>query len=364
MANVDRQVVVFVGTNNGAFLFFSDAERREWCRTGPHLSGWEVSSLLAVVRPDGATRVFAGTTQPAYGPSIQASDAPPHHGSQTLGETWTQIGGSPRFSEASGATVMRIWKIVAGAGERTYYAGVEDAGLFVSHDDGSSWAQMESLNRHPSRVEWQRSRGGFALHSILLDPADARRMWVAISGAGIFRTYDGGATWHECSRGLPQGVEGARFNHKLVADPRDANTLYFQHLLGLFRSHDGGDSWHPIGQGLPSTFGFPLAVTRRGDLFVAPLASMHERHMPGGKLRLYRSRDGGETWHPVSSGLPEHPSYVNVLRDALAVDSLDPPGVYFGTSAGELFYSADTGDTWQALPGRYSRITCIATLTV
>jgi photosystem II stability/assembly factor-like uncharacterized protein len=364
MANVDRQVVVFVGTDRGAYFFSADAERREWCRSGPHLSGWEVSSLLGVVRPDGAIRVFAGTTHLDSGPSIQASDAPLRRVGQSLGETWTQMGGSPRFSKQSGATVKRIWQIVAGPGERTYYAGVEDAGLFVSHDDGRTWAEVESLNRHPSRAEWQRSRGGFALHSIVLDPADARRMWVAISGAGIFRTYDAGATWHECNRGLPQGVEGARFNHKLVADPRDPNTLYFQNLLGLYRSHDGGDSWQFTGQGLPSTFGFPLAVTRQGDLFVVPLESMHERHMPGGKLRLYRSRDGGDSWHPISTGLPEHSSYVSVLRDALAIDSLDPPGVYFGTSAGELFYSADTGDTWHALPGHYSRITCIATLAV
>jgi photosystem II stability/assembly factor-like uncharacterized protein len=244
---------------------------------------------------------------------------------------------------------------------------VEDAGLFVSRDGGATWDEVEGLNWHPSRAAWVRTKGGLAVHSIVLDPADGRRMWVAISGAGVFRTDDGGTRWRECGQGLPRREavgETALLNHKLVADPRAAQTLYLQHFHGLYRSDDGGETWRAIGEGLPSRFGFPLAVTGRGDLFAVPLANEHERYMVEGKLRLYRSRNKGESWQPVSAGLPEHPSYVAVLRDALAVDPLEPAGVYFGTTAGELFYSADAGDTWHALPGQYSRITCVKALVV
>ena len=360
------QVVVLVGTSKGAFIFYSEAGRREWRRTGPHLAGWEIYSLLGVPLPGEGARVFAGTSHLAYGPTIRVSQAPIPASEPGLGEAWTQLAGSPRFPKESGATVKRIWQIVPGAEPETYFAGVEDAGLFGSRDGGVTWEEVEGLNWHPSRATWQRTKGGLALHSIVVDPADARRMWVAISGAGIFRTLNGGETWEECRVGLPRPDDSgtARLNHKLVADPRDADTLYLQHFDGLYRSDDGGETWRAIGEGLPSRFGFPLAVTAAGDLFAVPLENAHERYMVAGKLRLYRSRDRGDNWEPVSAGLPEHPSYVAVLRDALAVDPLEPTGVYFGTTAGELFCSSDAGDTWQALPGQYSRITCVKTMVV
>ena len=350
-----QQVLVMVGTNKGAFFFNSDANRREWRQSGPYLSGWEVSSILADSRCSSCPRLLAGTSHAAYGPTIRLSD--------DLGQSWTQMVASPRHAPESGATLKRIWQIVPGVAPGTYYAGTEDAGLFASSDSGVTWRIVDGLARHPSRPTWRSSRAGVCLHSILLDPGDAKRLWVGIAGGGVFRSTDGGERWTLCQRGLPapEDDEAALCTHKLAMDPTRPDTLYLQYHRGVFVSRDGGDCWQPIDQTLPSSFGFPLCVTPNGRLFVVPLAGDDERYMQDGQLRLYRSGDSGRHWEAVGDGLPAYPSYVSVLRDAMATDALDPPGIYFGTTAGEVFYSADEGERWQALPGRFSRITVVRT---
>lgn len=352
-----RRVVVLAGTNKGLFLFRADAARQAWERSGPLLSGWEVFSILGDKR-GGRDRLLVGTSHAAYGPTVRLSD--------DFGATWQQTAASPRFPAASGRTAGRIWQLVADPSDAaTIYAGTEDAGLFVSRDSGESWQGLPGLNDHPSRPHWGQGGAGGPLHSLLIDPADGRRLWAGIGGAGVFRSEDGGTSWRQCHTGLPQdafGGIGSRL-HKLAAAPRAANRLYLRCHAGMFASEDGGEHWQPIAEQLPP-FGFPLAVSQRSELFIAPLAGREERYMPDGVLQLWRSRDGGASWQPCRAGLPTTPQYVSILRDSLAVDALDPPGVYFGTTAGELFASADGGDTWQQLPGQYSRITAVKTWEV
>jgi photosystem II stability/assembly factor-like uncharacterized protein len=305
--------------------------------------------------------VFAGTSHFVYGPTIRVSD--------DLGENWTQVEGSPSYSQESGFTLNRIWQIVPGHPSEpdTMYAGVDEAGLFKSRDGGVTWEEVTSLTQHPTREEWGPGGGGLCLHTILQDPTNPNRMWVAMSAVGVFRTDDGGQSWKARNNGLPGVVTGVRTTevgrcvHKVVLDPNDpsSNTLYCQFHGGVFKSTDAADTWRPIENGLPGNFGFPMGISANGDLFVIPLESDMQRHVKDGKLQVYRSRDRGESWSPVSQGLPEQPHYVGVLRDALAVDSLDPAGIYFGTSMGEVFYSSDGGETWDRLPGQFPRITYI-----
>lgn len=206
--------------------------------------------------------------------------------------------------------------------------------------------------------------GGLCLHTIVGDPADPLRMWVAISAAGVFRTVDGGATWHVCNTGLRAIATGmpeaevCHCVHKMLLGPDD-KTLFMQYHGGVFTSRDGGDAWTSIEDGLPSNFGFPMCRTPGGDLFVVPLEADERRHVPAGRLRVWRSRDHGANWEPTDRGLPAEPQFVGVLRDAMAADEMDPPGVYFGTTMGELFCSSDGGESWRKLPGQLPRITAV-----
>lgn len=352
-----KRVVLMVGTTKGAFFFHSDERRRDWRMTGPHLAGWEVYSLLG----DGRSgRVFAGTSHWVYGPTIRVSD--------DLGETWTEVPGTPRYPEESGFKLERIWQIVPHPSEPgTLFAGVEEAGLFVSRDGGDTWSEVASLTAHPTRPSWFPGGGGLCLHTVLADPANPRRWWVAMSAVGVFRTDDGGASWKVCNEGLHRVPTGQgetpvdRCVHKIALDPRDSDTLYMQFHGGVFRSTDGADSWTPLEDGLPSVFGFPLCITRSGRAFVVPLQSDEQRVVRDGRLRVYRSTDGMTGWEPVGEGLPEEPQYVGVLRDSMAVDELEPAGVYFGTTMGEVFHSADEGGHWDRLPAQLPRITTVKT---
>jgi photosystem II stability/assembly factor-like uncharacterized protein len=357
MAGNASKVTLLVGTARGAFFFHSDAGRQNWEMTGPHLDGWEIYSLYGDNHR--RNRVFAGTSHFVYGPTIRVSD--------DFGTTWTQVEASPSYSEESGFTLNRIWQIAPGHATQpqTLYAGVDEAGLFASRDGGMTWDEVTGLTQHPTRDEWAPGNGGLCLHTILVDPSNPRRMWVGISAVGVFRTDDGGETWKACNNGLPQLATGVRTQevgrcvHKIVLDPKDTNTLYCQFHGGVFKSTDAADSWQPIENGLPSNFGFPMGVTAAGDLFVIPLESDIQRHVKDGRLRVYRSRDGGSSWSEAGQGLPDQPHYVGVLRDALAVDTLDPAGIYFGTSMGEVFYSPDAGESWSCLPAHLPRITSV-----
>jgi hypothetical protein len=356
MAN---HVHVLVGTTKGAFFFHSDARRQDWTLTGPHLGGWDIYSLLGDSRH--GPRIYAGTSHFVYGPSIRVSN--------DWGETWEQIEASPSYTPESGFTMKRIWQIVPGHASEpdTLYAGVEEAGLFVSRDRGQTWTELSGLTSHPTRPIWFPGNGGMCLHTILVDPGNPQRLWIAISAVGCFRSEDGGQTWQVRNNGIPDVPTGeepsevGRCVHKMVLDPSDPNTLYMQFHGGVFKSTDGADSWQPIETGLPSNFGFPMVVTADGDLFVIPLMPDMMRAVPDGRLAVYRSQDKGGSWAPVSQGLPEEPQYVGVLRDAMAVDPLDPAGIYFGTSMGGVYHSADGGEHWARLPGQFARITSVKT---
>jgi hypothetical protein len=368
---MSKQVVVLVGTRNGGFLYQSDEWRNEWTCTGPHLDGREVSSLVGDSR--GPDRLIAGVRDSVNGPGIRISD--------DLGKTWRDAAEGPRFPPETGFAVNSIWEIVPGARSEpdTFYAGVADAGLFVSRDRGLTWEELPGLREHPSRPAWTPCAGGLCVHSIVVDPDDPRRLWVAISDGGVFRTLDGGATWQNRGQGLPHGWPGdpepdplpdhdeksaekrtIRGVHKMAADPTDSNTLYVQHVQGVFRSRDGADSWDRIDFTLPNRFGFPIAVTRTGTLYIAPV-DITTRCFEQGKLQLYRLKKNESQWQPVGNGLPAEPRQAGVLRDALAIDPLDPAGVYFGATQGEMFCSPDDGQNWRRLPGQLARITSVRT---
>jgi hypothetical protein len=339
-------VALFVGTNKGLFVYTSDATRQRWEPAGPHISGWEVSALHL----EGAgRRVLAATCHMAYGPTLRASD--------DLGATWRQLPGSPRYARESGRRLRRIWCIVPGHCSGHLYAGVDEAGVFVSRDRGQSWQLHEGFDRL-DRTGWEPTAAGLALHSIITDPVDAARLWVAVSGAGIFRSADCGESWEPCASGLP-GAPGAGPPHlrrgviKLV---RVGETLFVRHRAGVFRSADGGDSWAPAMEGLPTPFGFPLCAASSGELFTTAM-DPETRCFPEGRATLQRLRGG--RWEPVCEGLPRTPHFVGVLRDAVATDGLNPLGVYVGTTQGDLFASTDGGEEWCRLPGRFSRVTIL-----
>jgi len=349
-----RKLVLLVGTVKGVFLYHGDENRRDWRLTGPHLPGWEIFSLCGDSRQG---RIFAGTADFMTGPTIRVS--------RDLGATWEPVARDPRFAEGSTAKLKHLWQIVPGAEAGTWWAGADDAALFRSTDDGQTWDEVTGLTAHPTRPRWVPGFGGLCLHSIVVDPGNPRRLWVGISAVGVFRTDDGGANWKLCNQGLPNVApdfikddEMGRCVHKLAGDPARPGVLHLQFHGGVFSSADAGDTWTRISGGLPNDFGFPLAVTAR-DLFVVPLVADANRVVPGGALKVWRSRDRGRAWRALTNGLPQQDHYVGVLRDAMTSDPLTPAGVYLGTTAGEVFHTADDGDTWRKLPAQFPRITTL-----
>lgn len=357
------QTTLLIGTTKGLFTFESDADRRNWSCSGPYLGGWEVYSALG--RSDQVDKIFVGTSHTAYGPSIRKSE--------DFGRNWTQIAKGPSYPSESGFALNRIWQIVPGhpSEPNTLYAGVEEGGLFVSRDGGETWSELAALTKHPTRSDWFPGNGGLCLHTILIHPDNPRRIWVGISAVGVFRSDDGGETWKTCNEGLarvPVGTPHPEVGycvHKMVLDPDDPDTLYMQYHQGVFQSNDGAESWFPIEDGLPgdrisaelgAPFGFPIAVSRSGDLFLVPLESSEQRTMRDGRLLVYSRHRGSDRWKAIGDVMPNEPRHVNVLRDALTVDALEPYGTYFGTTSGEVFYSLDRGVTWDRMPGQYGRI--------
>jgi hypothetical protein len=353
------EVVVMVGTRKGAFFCRSDANRRQWKVEGPHFKGWDVGYLQLDTRSE--PTLYAGVGHFVYGPSIQIS--------KDFGATWTQVENSPRYAADAGREVQRIWCIEPGRGDQPQrlYAGVDEAGLFVTDDGGLHWKEVPGLNDHPTRPGWSPGAGGLCCHRVVVDEEKPGRLWVGISAVGVFRSDDDGESWAACNQGAPIVVPSQEFPgigscvHSLVRPggrQSASEVLFQQNHRGVFRSDDGATTWKEKQQGLPSTFGFPMVAHPREPktLFTVPLESDEYRTPTDGHLEVYRTVDGGDSWQPVGTGLPEGGCYTAVLRHAFDADGLDPLGLYLGTTGGRLHYSADGGETWDAMPCSLPRI--------
>jgi photosystem II stability/assembly factor-like uncharacterized protein len=341
-------VVVIVGTEKGAFIARSDARRTTWEIEGPVFKGWKVT---ASARTPGGKYLVA-TTSFVYGAALQVG---------TDLKNWRQLETGPAYPQGGGRQLNQIWTIHTGA--KRHYAGVDTAGLFSSDDDGETWQPVAGLNDQPSRRAWSPGAGGLAAHVVLVDPANPSRIWCGISAVGVWRSDDAGRTWALKNDGVRCMIEDKEFPgigycvHGLAQDPQDANRIYRQDHSGMYLTRDGGDRWEKAEEGLASWFGFPVAVDRRsGALFSFPMESDEYRLPVDGKFRVYRSRDRGASWEPLTRGLPTDPTYSAVLRGAMAVDGADPAGVYVGTTSGEVYVSNNLGDSWQRLPCVLPRI--------
>ncbi|MDB5040193.1 MAG: hypothetical protein JWN27_919 [Candidatus Eremiobacteraeota bacterium] len=349
-------VRVLVGTRKGAFVLTSDAKRERWDVAGPHFAGWEVYHLKG--SPADPNRLYASQSSGWFGQIIQRSS--------DGGATWEQMGNAFAYASVPGThqwydgtphpwEFARVWHLEPSLTDPdTVYAGVEDAALFRTIDGGATWHELAGLREHSSGSSWQPGAGGMCLHTIVLDPSDAQRIYVAISAAGAFRSDDGGLTWRAINQGLrSEGIpdetaEVGHCVHRIAMHPSRPNVLFMQKHWDVMRSDDAGDSWREISGNLPSDFGFPIQTHAHepDTIYVVPIKSDSEHFPPDGKLRVYRSRTGGNEWEALTNGLPQENCYVNVLRDAMAVDTLDSCGVYFGTTGGAVYASADSGERW------------------
>lgn len=357
-----KKVLVLLGTKKGVFILESDPRRRSWSLHGPHCDTWPTNHVIG----DPATgTVYAAGGNEWFGPAVWKST--------DLGKTWTHSSEGLAYGEGE-QPIKAGWSLAPGK-TGSLYAGVEPAGLFRSDDGGQSWQHVSGLRNHSSRPEWQPGGGGLILHSIVPHPSDEKELWVAISSAGAFHTADGGETWEPRNRGtradyLPEDQRYPEYGqcvHCLVMAPGLPDRLYQQNHCGMYRSDDGGTSWFSIEKGLPSTFGFPAAVHPRDPetLYLLPLnGDISGRYMPDGKAAVWRTRDAGATWQDLREGLPQRNAFLGVLRQALATDQLDPAGVYFGTSSGALFASADEGESWGCIAQHLPTITSVETLVV
>jgi len=353
------QVRLLVGTKKGAFILTSDEKRERWDVSEPLFGGWEIYHLKG--SPAEPQRLFASQSNGWFGQLIQRSD--------DGGQTWDPVGnefvyqGDPATHQDFDGTQQpwkfkRVWYLEPSwTDPELIYAGVEDAALFRSLDGGHNWQELEGLREVKGNL-WQPGAGGLCLHKILLDPGDENRIFVAVSAAGAFRSDDGGLTWRPATRGLkspyelpdPQAVVGHCI-HNIAMHPSRPDVLFMQKHWDVMRSDDGGESWIEISGNLPSDFGFPIIVHPHEPetIYVIPILSDSEHYPPEGKLRVYRSRTGGNEWEALTEGLPQNDSYVNVLRSAMTVDTLDSCGIYFGTTGGQVYGSIDSGDTWKPI---------------
>ena len=350
------RVRVLVGTRKGAFILTADGARTDWEVRGPLFPGWEIYHLAG--SPAAPDRIWASQSGGWFGQQIQRSD--------DGGRTWEAVGNEFRYAGVPGThqwydgtphpwEFARVWHLEPSATDPdTVLAGIEDAALFRSVDGGRSWSELPGLREHGSGPHWQPGAGGMCLHTILPDPRDPDRMLVAISAAGVFRTEDGGATWRPVNRGLvSEGIpdpdaEVGHCVHKLASHPSRPDTVFMQKHWDVMRTDDGGDHWYDIGGDLPTDFGFVVDVHAHEPetVYVLPISSDTEHFPPEGRLRVYRSRTGGHEWEPLGEGLPQQHCYVDVLRDAMAVDRLDECGVYFGTTGGQVYASPNGGQSW------------------
>jgi hypothetical protein len=350
---------VLVGTHKGAFVLNSDPKRREWDVSGPHFGGWEVYHVKG--SPADPNRLYASQSTGWFGQLIQRSD--------DGGKTWNPVGNKFSYEGEAGTHLYydgtprpwefkRVWHLEPAADDPdTVYAGVEDAALFKTTDGGQNWSELPGLRKHKTGPQWAPGAGGLCLHTIIIDPRQRDRMWVAISAAGVFRSDDGGKSWRPANRGLKsEGIpdptaEVGHCVHRIAMHESRPNVLFMQKHWDVMRSDDGGESWREISGNLPTDFGFAIDVNPQDPnmVYVVPIKSDSEHYPPDGKLRVYRSRNGGDEWEPLTNGLPQSDCYVNILRDAMSVDALDPGGVYFGTTGGQVYASADAGDSWRPI---------------
>lgn len=355
------KVMVLVGTKKGAFILESDGARRSWDLRGPFCETWPINYVIA----DPATgTIYGGGGNEWFGPAVWKST--------DLGTSWTHS--SQGLAYAAGEEPIKsVWSLAHGG--KRLYAGVQPAGLFRSDDGGHSWSHVAGLRDHPSRPHWQPGGGGLILHSLVLHPHDQRQLWVGISSAGVFYTADGGETWDGRNRGtrcdfLPEEQRYPEYGqcvHCLVMAPGMPDRLYQQNHCGMYRSDDGGQHWTSIEAGLPSSFGFPAAAHPRDPamLYLVPLnGDIAGRYVPDAKTAVWRTRDGGSSWEALREGLPQRNAFIGVLRQAMATDTLAPAGVYFGTTSGTLFASADEGDTWNCIAQHLPAISSVETLIV
>ena len=371
------KVRVLVGTRKGAFILTADGKRQKWDVSGPHFAGWEIYHMKG--SPADPNRIYASQTSGWFGQVMQRSS--------DGGKTWETPGGgmtktpegfptgeSNKFvydtSEATGKPLTthqfydgkqhpwefkRVWHLEPSLTDpNAVYAGIEDAALFLSRDGGASWQELAGLRGHGTGPKWQPGAGGMCLHTVILDPSNPGRIYIAISAAGAFRTDDGGKTWRPINQGLNSKylpdptAEVGHCVHHVAMNPSRPNTLFMQKHWDVMRSDNAGDSWQEVSGNLPTDFGFVIDVHAHEPetIYVVPIKSDSEHFPLEGKLRVYRSRTGGNEWEPLTEGLPQQDCYVNVLRDAMAVDSLDSCGIYFGTTGGQVYASPDAGDSW------------------
>jgi photosystem II stability/assembly factor-like uncharacterized protein len=352
-------IKVLVGTRKGAFILIADGRREDWKVSGPHFAGWEIYHLKgSAADPE---RLYASQTSGWFGQMIQRSN--------DGGETWEPVGNEFNYEGVPGThqwydgtqhpwEFKRVWHLEPSPSDPdTVYAGAEDAALFKTTDGARTWQELAGVRSAKGHL-WQPGAGGMGLHTIVLDPNRPERIFIAISAAGVFRTDDAGQTWRPMNRGLKSpyeipdpDAEVGHCVHRIAMHPSHPDVLFMQKHWDVMRTDNGGESWLEISGNLPSDFGFPIDIHAHEPetIYVVPIKSDSEHFPPDGKLRVYRSRAGGNEWEALTNGLPQRDCYVNVLRDSMAVDSLDPCGVYFGTTGGQVYASADSGDTWNPI---------------
>lgn len=367
-------VRVLVGTRKGAFVLTSDGKRKTWDVQGPFFAGWQVYHMKG--SPVDPNRIYASQQNDWFGQLIQRSD--------DGGKTWNAVDNKFAYDGIPGTHMWydgtphpwefkRVWHLEPSLNDpNTIYAGIEDAALFKSTDGGASWNELSGLREHGSGPRWQPGAGGMCLHTILIDPKNPDRIFIAISAAGAFRTDDGGKTWKPINRGLHSNMmpdptaEVGHCVHRIALHPSRPGVLFMQKHWDVMRSDDAGDNWTEVSGNLPTDFGFVIDVHAHEPetIYVVPIKSDSEHFPLDGKLQVYRSRSGGNEWEALTNGLPQSNCYVNVLRDAMAIDTLDECGVYFGTTGGQVYASANSGDSWEPIVSHLPAVVSVEVQTL